>query len=93
MNLNIQKKGKKIVLVESEFKEYMFKKLDELTGLASNTVAALIVATMLVVLSAFKANDYLYWALLLIPLIGRLYIIKIVNNWLRKQFQEILGVN
>ena len=93
MNLNVQRKGKKIVLVESEFKEYMSKKLDELTGLASNTVAALIVGSMIVVLTAFKANDYFYWALLLIPLIGRLYIGKMVNNWLKKQFQEIMGLN
>ncbi len=92
MILNVQKKGKKIVLVESEFQAYMSKKLNELTGLAANTVTALIMVSMVVFLNAFKANDYFYWALLLIPLIGRFYIGKMVNNWLKKQFQEILGL-
>lgn len=93
MSLKVQRKGKKIVLVESEFKSYMTKKLDELTGLAANTVTALIVVSLIVVLTSFKANDYLYWALLLIPLIGRHYIGKMVNHWLKKQFQEIIGLN
>ena len=93
MKLNVQRKGKKIVLVESEFNGYMSKKLDELTSLASNTVAALIVVSMIVVLTSFKANDYLYWALLLIPLIGRHYIGRTVNNWLKKQFQDLVRLN
>ncbi|UCD89586.1 MAG: hypothetical protein JSW04_14430 [Desulfobacterales bacterium] len=93
MNLKVQRKGKKIVLLESELNEYMSKKLDELTGLASNTVAALIVVSMIVVLTSFKANDYFFWALLLIPIIGRHYIGKTVNNWLKKQFRDLVGFN
>lgn len=93
MNLNIQRKGKKIILVETEFNEYMSKKLDELTGLASNTVAALIVVSMIVVLTSFKAKDYFLWALILIPLIGRHFIDKMVNNYLKKQFKDLVGFN
>jgi hypothetical protein len=93
MSLKVQRKGKKILLLEAEFKSYMTKKLDELTGLAANTVTALIVVSLIVVLTSFKANDYLYWALLLIPLIGRYYIGKMVNHWLKKQFKEIIGLN
>ena len=91
MELKVQRKGKKLLLVEQEFHKYMAKKINELTGLATNTLAALIVISMIVVLTAFKANDYFFWALLLIPLIGRHYIGKMVNRWLKKQFKELLG--
>jgi hypothetical protein len=92
MNLKVQKKGKKIILVELEFKEYMSKKLDELTGMASNVVAALIMVSMLVLLNSFMANDYLFWALLLIPLAGRYYLSTMLNRWLKNKFKELLDI-
>ena len=90
MNLQVQRKGKKIVLVESEFQAYMSKKLNELTGLAANTVTALVMVSMVVFLNAFKANDYFFWALLLIPLVGRYYVSNMLNKWLNKQFKDLL---
>jgi hypothetical protein len=90
MNLQVQRKGKKILLVELEFKEYMSKKFDELTGLASNVVAALIMVSMIVLLTSFKANDYFFWALLLIPIVGRYYLGTMINRWLKNKFKELL---
>lgn len=90
MNLSVQRKGKKILLRELEFKEYMNKKLDELTGLAANTVVALIMVSMIVLLTAFKANDYFFWALLLLPLVGRHYVGNMLNRWLKRQFKDLL---
>ena len=40
MILRMQRKGKKILLYESELQEYMSVKLNELTGLASNVLSA-----------------------------------------------------
>ena len=90
MNLQVQRKGKKIVLVESEFQAYMSKKLNELAGLAANTVTALVMVSMLVFLNAVNANDYFFWALLLIPLTGRYYVGNMLNKWLKKQFKDLL---
>ena len=90
MTLSVQRKGKKIILVELEFKEYMDKKLNDLTGLAANTVVALIVVSMIVLLTSFRANDYFFWALLLIPLVGRHYVGNMLNKWLKRQFKDIL---
>jgi hypothetical protein len=64
MILRIQRKGKKVLLYESELQEYMSAKLNELTGLASNMVAALSMISMIVVLTFFKSHDYYFYALL-----------------------------
>jgi hypothetical protein len=90
MILRIQRKGKKVLLHESELQEYMSAKLNELTGLASNIVTALIMISMIVVLSFFKSHDYFFYALLLIPLVGRLYIGDIIKRWLKNKFKELL---
>jgi len=68
----------------------MSAKLNELTGLASNIVTALIMISMIVVLSFFKSHDYYFYALLLIPLVGRLYIGDIIKRWLKNKFKELL---
>ena len=90
MILRIQRKGKKVLLYESELQEYMSAKLNELTGLASNMVAALIMISMIVVLTFFKSHDYYFYALLLIPLVGRWYVGDIIKKWLRNKFKELL---
>lgn len=90
MILRIQRKGKKVLLHESELQEYMSAKLNELTGLASNMVIALIMISMIVVLDFFKSNDYYFYALLLIPLVGRWYIGDIIKRWLKNKFKELL---
>lgn len=90
MILRIQKKGKKVLLVESELQEYMTVKLNELTGLASNVVTALIMVSLIVVLTFFKARDFYFYALVLLPIIGRWFIGDIINKWLKNKFRALL---
>jgi hypothetical protein len=90
MILRIQRKGKKVLLYESELQEYMSAKLNELTGLASNMVTALFMISMIVVFTFFKSHDYYFYALILIPLVGRWFIGDIVKRWLKNKFKELL---
>ena len=69
----------------------MDKKLNDLTGLAANTVLALAMVSMIVLLTTFKANEYFYWALLLVPLVGRHYVASILNRWLKRKFKDLIG--
>ncbi len=75
---------------ESELQEYMFAKLRELTGLFANVVMSLIIVTLVVVFNFIKAKDFFYYALFLLPLIGRYYIGNMIMKWLSKQFKELL---
>ena len=75
---------------ESELQEYMSKKLQELTGLFSNVVTALIIVSLVVIFNFTKAKDFFYYALFLLPLIGRYYIGNFIIKWLRKIFKELL---
>ena len=89
MILKIQKKGKNILIEKAVLQEYMTKKINELSGLGTNIIAALIMISCLPVLSFFKAGDLYYFALLLIPLVGRYYLGNLVNKYLNKQFKEL----
>ena len=89
MILNIQKKGKNILIEQAVLQEYMTKKINELTGLSTNVIAALIMISFLPILSFFRAGDLYYFALLLIPLVGRYYLGNLVNRWFNKQFKEL----
>ena len=73
-----------------ELQEYMSKKLNELTGLISNMVIALIMTSLVVVFTFFKAGDIYFYALILLPLAGRWYVSNMVNKWLRKKFKALL---
>ena len=90
MILRIQRKGKNILLNESELQEYMSAKLNELTGLASNVVTALVMVSLIVVLNFFKARDFYFYALILLPIIGRWFIGDIIYRWLKNKFKELL---
>jgi len=90
MILRMQRKGKKILLVESELQEYMSVKLNELTGLASNVLTALVMVSMIVVLDFFKSRDIYFYALVLLPIIGRWFIGDIIYRWLKNKFKELL---
>ena len=89
MMLNIQRKGKNILIEKALLQEYMAKKINELTGLAANVVTALVVISFIPILSFLKAGDIYYFALLLIPLVGRYFIGNFVNRWLKNQFKEL----
>ncbi len=90
MLLSIQRKGKKVLMIEEELQEYMSLKLNELAGLVSNITIALIMTSLLVVFNFLKAGDMYIYALILIPLVARWYIVGMVNKWLRKKFKELL---
>jgi hypothetical protein len=90
MLLRKERKGKKIILNEEELQEYMSVKLNELAGLASNMTIALIMTSLVVVFTFFKAGDMYFYAIILIPLVARWYVGGMLNKWLRKKFKEIL---
>jgi hypothetical protein len=91
MLLQRQIKGKKVLLVESELQEYMTGKLNEITGLATNVVSALIMVTLVVVFDFIKVGDVFYFALILLPLAARRFLIDLIRKWLRNKFKELLG--
>jgi hypothetical protein len=90
MFLKIQRKGKNILLDKSELQEYMSAKLNELAGLASNVVTALVMVSMIVVLTFLKAGDVYFYALVLLPIIGRWFIGDFIKSWLKNKFKELL---
>ena len=89
MMLNIQRKGKNILIEKAQLQEYMDKKIHELTGLAANVITALVVISFIPILSFLKAGDVYYFALLLIPLVGRYFIGNVVKRWMTNQFKEL----
>ena len=90
MLMSIQRKGKKVFMNGEELEEYMSAKLNELTGLVSNLAIALIMTSLVVVFTFFRAGDMYYYALILLPLAGRWYLGSWVNKWLRKKFRALL---
>ncbi|MBW2406663.1 MAG: hypothetical protein JRF17_04785 [Deltaproteobacteria bacterium] len=90
MLMSIQRKGKKVFMNGEELEEYMSAKLNELTGLVSNLAIALIMTSLVVVFTFFRAGDMYYYALILLPLAGRWYLGGWVNKWLRKKFRALL---
>ncbi len=64
--------------------------LQELAGLFSNVVTALILVSLVVVFNFIKAKDFFYYALFLLPLIVRYYIGNMIMKWLSKKFKELL---
>jgi len=91
MLLSIQRKGKKVFMNGEDLQEYMSAKLNELTGLASNMVIALTMTSLVVVFTFFKAGDMYFYAIILLPLVGRWHIGGMINKWLRKKFKELLN--
>ena len=92
MTLRIKYKGSKILAEKDELLEYMDKKIRELGGLATNVVTALIMVSMIVVLNFTTAADIYYYALILLPIVGRYYIGNMIIKWLQKQFKELLEI-
>ena len=92
MMLNIQRKGKKLLIKETELHAYMDTKLQEITRLASSVTLSLIMITLLAILTIFKAGDIFLYALILLPLVGRVYVRDMISKWLRKKFQELIGI-
>lgn len=92
MVLQIQRKGKKLLLQEDELHAYMDTKINEISRLASSVTLALIMITIVAILTIFKAGDIYLYALILLPLIGRGYVGDMVSKWLRSKFEELIGI-
>jgi len=92
MILNIQRKGKKIVLKEAELKAYMDTTLNEISKMASSVITSFIMVTILAILTIFKAGDIYLYALIILPLVARSYVYNMVNKWLQKRFQELIWI-
>jgi len=92
MMLNIQRKGNKLLIKEAELHAYMDTKIQEITRLASSVTLALVVITILAIINIFKARDLYLYALIALPLIGRVYVNDKISNWLRNKFQELIGM-
>ena len=92
MILNIQRKGKKLLINETELHAYMDTKIQEITRWASSVILALVVITILAIINILKAGDIYLYGLIVLPLIGRVYANDMISNWLRKKFQELIGM-
>jgi len=92
MILNIQQKGKKLLIKESELHAYMDTKILEITRFVSSVTLALVVITILAVINIFKGGDIFLYILIALPLIGRAYINDKISKWLRNKFQELIGM-
>lgn len=92
MVLQIQRKGKKLLLQEDELHAYMDTKINEISRLASSVTLALIMITIVAILTIFKAGDIYLYALILLPLVGRGYVGDMISRWLRNKFQELIGI-
>lgn len=92
MTLNIQRKGKKLVLKELELKEYIHTRLIEISKLASSVITSFIMVTILAILTIFKAGDIYLYGLIILPLVARSYVYNKINSWLQKQFQALIWI-
>jgi len=92
MILNIQRKGKKLLLKEAELTAYMDTKLNDISKLASSVITSFIMVTILAILTIFKAGDIYLYALIILPLVARSYVFNRVNKWLQKKFQELIWI-
>lgn len=92
MILNIQRKGKKLLLKEAELKAYMDTKLNEISKLASSVITSFIMVTILAILTIFKAGDIYLYGLIILPLVARYYIYGRVYKWLQKKFQALVWI-
>jgi hypothetical protein len=51
---------------------------------------ALLMTSLVVVFTFFRAGDMYFYAIILLPLAGRWFLGRWVNKWLRKKFKELL---
>jgi hypothetical protein len=56
----------------------------------SNTITALIILSIMVLIQTFKASDIYLYGLILIPLIARGFVYNRISKSLQKRFEELL---
>ncbi|RLB05841.1 MAG: hypothetical protein DRG59_07040 [Deltaproteobacteria bacterium] len=82
--------GGQITFREQELNDYMVSRIRSLSGLFTNITLALTVVSLLVILDYFRVPDLYLFSLILIPLIGRNYVLSWYESWLRQMFRELL---
>jgi hypothetical protein len=56
----------------------------------SNTITALIILSIMVLIQTFKASDIYLYGLILLPLIARGFVYHRISKSLQKRFEELL---
>lgn len=89
--LKIQKKGSLVMIEQTDLRDYMEAKLRDFSGWLTNGIMALIMISLIVVLTFFQAPDLAYLALILIPVFGRHFFSQLVADKLRDHFKELVN--
>jgi hypothetical protein len=87
-----QIKGNKVILTQGALKEYLERKIAELSAVAANIVMALIMVSLLVILNSIKVPYYYLFAVILIPILGRGFCQSWIDGWLQRFFRELLEI-
>ncbi len=88
--VDYKRKGDKVIVNHTQLNEYMEQKLHDLSNFMSNTITALIIVSIMVVIQTFKASDIYLYALILLPLIARGFLYNRISKNLHKRFEELL---
>ncbi len=83
-------KSGQVTFRQHELKKFMDKKLSQLAALLTHLTLALTIISILVIMDYFKVPDMYLFALILIPVVGRGFVITWYDSWLRKTFSELL---
>lgn len=86
-----KKKEGRITFRKDEFTNFMDEKLNQLAALLTNLTIALAIVSILVVLDYFNVPEIYLFGLILIPLVGRGFVISWYESWLKENFKGILG--
>lgn len=87
--LRVRKKGSLVMIEEGDLRAYMEAKLRDFSGWLTNGIMALIMISLIVVLTFFQAPDLAYLALILIPVMGRHFFAQLVADKLKNHFKEL----
>jgi hypothetical protein len=85
-----KRKGDKLIVNHGQLQQYLEQKLHDLTNSMSNTITALIILSIMVLIQTFKASDIYLYGLILIPLIARGFVYNRISKSLQKRFEELL---
>ncbi len=83
-------KSGQVTFRRHELKKFMDSKLTQLAGLLTHLSLALAIVSILVVMDYFKVPDIYLLALILIPVVGRGFVMSWYEEWLRKTFSELM---
>ncbi|NIU12028.1 MAG: hypothetical protein GWN81_24980 [Phycisphaerae bacterium] len=85
-----KRKGDKLIVNHTQLHKYLEQKLHDLTNSMSNTITALIILSIMVLIQTFKASDIYLYGLILLPLIARGFVYNRISKSLHKRFEELL---